>query len=199
MTKTIVRQLAEGAVMLALAIVLSFLTPFKKILPFGGSITILSMLPIVIYSIRWGIGSGFILSFTYSLYQFFQGIAEGLLGWGLTGVMLIACILLDYILAFTILGIAGIFRKTKSPVFNIIGVVLAVTLRFMFHFVSGVVIWHSAGQVYEILYTDNEWLYSLVYNGVYMLPELILTTVAAVALLSAPATRKILLNTNQVY
>ncbi|MBR6359496.1 MAG: energy-coupled thiamine transporter ThiT [Lachnospiraceae bacterium] len=182
------RALVEGAAMVALATALSYVRIFK--LPWGGSITLLSMLPIVFFSIRRGLGAGFAASFVFSLFQFVQGILDGLFGWGLTPGMLVACIFLDYIGAFTILGIAGIFRK-KGLLGEVSGSVLAVFLRFIFHFLSGVVIWHSAGKLWEGFETENSWLYSLLYNGAYMLPELILTTVAAVVFLHIPQIRRL--------
>lgn len=185
--------LVEGAVMIAMATVLSFIQVFK--LPWGGSITLLSMLPIALFSIKRGVKSGLIVAFLYSLIQFGQGIMDGLFGWGLTPGMLIACILLDYILAFTVLGLSGLFRKTLAG--QIAGIALAVILRFVCHFLSGVVIWHSFGQLWEGFYTENTYLYSLVYNGVYMLPELIFTVAGAVALLKLPQTRKLLLSDEQ--
>ena len=191
MSNSKTRKLTEGAAMVALATVLSYIRVLK--LPWGGSITLLSMLPIVIYSIRWGIKPGFAVSFVYSLVQFGQGILDGLFGWGLTPVSLIACILLDYIIAFTVLGIAGLFREKKTGG-AIAGIVLAVFLRFVVHVISGVVIWHSFGSLWEGFSTDNEILYSLLYNGAYMLPELIFTIIGAFALLSIPATKKLLLN-----
>lgn len=181
--------LVEGAIMIALATVLSFIRVFK--LPWGGSITLLSMLPIALFSIKRGVKSGMIVSFLFALIQFGQGILDGLFGWGLTLGMLITCILLDYILAFTVLGLAGLFRKKLSG--QIAGIALAVALRFLCHFLSGVVIWHSFGQLWGDFYTENTWLYSLLYNGAYMLPELIFTVVGAVALLKLPQTRKLLL------
>lgn len=97
-------MLVEGAVMIALATVLSFIKVYN--LPWGGSITLLSMLPIAVYSIRYGVAKGIGASFVYSLIQLIQGATEGLFGWGLSSVMLIACILLDYIAAYTVLGLA---------------------------------------------------------------------------------------------
>ena len=109
MSKNKTKILVEGAVMVALATVLSYVRVYR--LPWGGSITLLSMLPIVLFSIRRGLGAGLTVSFVFSLVQFTQGIVDGIFGWGLTPGMLIACILLDYIVAFTVLGLAGIFRK----------------------------------------------------------------------------------------
>ncbi len=179
--------LVEGAIMVALATILSFIPIFK--LPWGGSVTLLSMLPIIIFSIRRGVNMGFIASFAYSLIQFVQGIADGLFGWGLTPVALVACIILDYIFAFTILGIAGIFGNKKFG--NMIaGTVLAIALRYVSHVISGAAVFHSAGMIWEAFSTENEWLYSIIYNGCYMLPELILTVVFAIILIKLPQTKK---------
>lgn len=131
------------------------------------------------------------VSVAYSLVQFGQGIMDGLFGWGLTSAMLIACIFLDYILAFSVLGLAGLFRKKNLPGW-ITGISLSIVLRFLFHFLSGVVIWKSCGKLWDGFSTDNIYLYSLLYNGCYMLPELVFTLIGAVALLKAPQTKKIL-------
>lgn len=177
------KNLVEGALMIALATVLSFIRVVK--LPWGGSITLLSMLPIVLFSIRRGVKAGLGVSFLFALVQFVQGIMDGLFGWGLTPGSLIACILLDYLLAFTVLGLAGLFRK-KGVTGWICGIALAVLLRFVMHFLSGVVIWKSFGQLWGDFFTENTVLYSLLYNGAYMLPEMIFTIIGAVALLKMP-------------
>lgn len=184
------RILVEGAVMVALATVLSFIRIFK--LPWGGSITLLSMLPIVLFSIRRGVKAGMAVSVAYALLQFSQGIIDGLFGWGLTPGMLIACIFLDYIGAFSVLGLAGLFRKKDLPGW-IAGISLAIVLRFVLHFLSGVVIWKSYGELWNGFSTDNTYLYSFLYNGCYMLPELVFTLIGAIVLLKAPQTKKILL------
>ncbi len=184
------KMLVEGAVMVALAAVLSYIRIFH--LPWGGSVTLLSMLPIAVYSIRHGVGAGVMVSFAFSLIQLGQGMLDGLFGWGLTPVMLLACILLDYVGAFTVLGFAGVFRS-RGLAGQLGGTILAVALRFVFHFLSGVVIWHSFGELWEGFYTENEWLYSLLYNGCYMLPEMIFTVIGAMALLKIPQTRKVIL------
>ena len=184
-----VLTLVEGAVMVALATVLSFIKIIN--LPWGGSITLLSMLPIVVFSLKRGIGHGLAASFVYSLIQFGQGCAEGIFGWGLTPVALVACIFIDYIFAFTVLGIAGIFRKHGTPGM-IGGSVLAMTLRLVCHYTSGVLIFGSFGELWNGLTINEPWLYSLLYNGAYMLPEIVFTTVGVVILLSIPQAKKII-------
>ena len=181
--------LVEGAVMVALATVLSFIRVYK--LPWGGSITLLSMLPIAVFNIKHGVAKGLGAAFVFSLIQFIQGITDGLFGWGLSPVMLVACIFIDYLAAYTVLGVAGMFRK-KGAVGWIAGTMIAVFLRFVCHFISGVVIWKSFGALWDGFSTDNSVLYSLLYNGSYMLPEMIFTAIGAFALFEIPQTRKIL-------
>ena len=190
MKKQTTLMLVEGAIMIALATVLSLIQVYK--LPWGGSITLLSMLPICLYSIKCGIKQGFAVAFIFSLIQFVQGIADGLFGWGLTPVMLIACILLDYILAYTAIGIAGIFNENGMAGW-LGGTVLALFLRFVFHFLSGVIIWHSFGELWNGFSTENTCLYSFLYNGSYMLPEIIFTAIGAFILFKIPQTKKLLL------
>ena len=183
MEKTKIKTLAECAVLIALAAVLSMIKVFK--LPWGGSITLLSMLPIALISIRHGVKTGVFSAFVYSIIQLLFGILfDGLLGWGLTVGMLIACILLDYIIAFTVLGLAGLFAdKGMGGVIG--GTVLAVALRFISHVVSGVAVFASAGKLWDGFETSNSLLYSVVYNGCYMLPEMILTVIGAVIVYKA--------------
>lgn len=187
MRNTKVQILTEGAVMVALATVLSFISIIQ--LPWGGTVTLLSMLPIAIFSIRRGLKAGFTASFLYALIQFAQGAMKGLFGWGLTPGMLTACIFLDYIVPFTMLGIAGIFRKKNFPGW-ISGITLAILLRFLCHFLSGVVIWKSVGELWTGFSTDNVYLYSFLYNGFYMGLELVFTLAGSIALLKVPQTRK---------
>jgi thiamine transporter len=107
---------------------------------------------------------------------------DGLLAWGLTSGMLTACILLDYVLPFLVLGLAGLFRKKGIPGY-LLGIVLVLSLRFVSHILSGVFIFHSAGVLWEGFSTENEWLYSFIYNATYMLPEIALTCGGAAILL----------------
>lgn len=192
MSKT--KILTEGALMLVLGIVLSFITPFQKLLPFGGSITLVSMLPICMFSIRHGVKKGLCLSFLFALFQLATGIIkDGLLAWGLTAGMLTACILLDYIIAYSVLGFAGIFRN-KNRSGWIAGIALALVLRFISHFISGAFVFATAGKIWDSLdfVADNKYIYSLVYNGAYMLPELVLTVLAAIVLFSSAPIKKLM-------
>ena len=162
-----VKRLCVSAIMIALATVLSLIKVYT--LPLGGSITLLSMLPIVFLSINYGLGWGFFSAFVYSLIQLFLDLAA-VSSWGLTAEIFIGCIIFDYILAFTALGIAGIFRK-KGTVGALLGVCLAMFLRFFSHFLSGVILFRS----YEMF--NSPFLWSVAYNGSFMLPEMIFTAV----------------------
>ncbi len=176
-----IQRMCVTAVMLALATVLSILKPFS--LPFGGSVTLLSMLPVVMlplmYGTRWGLVSGFI----YSLIQL--GLDLGaVLSWGLTTYALIGTVVLDYLLAFTLLGLAGVFRR-KGLIGICFGVVLVLVLRFFMHFTSGIVIFGS-------IVSADAWIYSLSYNASYMVPEFITTTLATVVLFKVPAVKRLI-------
>ena len=129
-----VRALCESAVLLALAIVLSYIQFFK--LPFDGAITLASMLPICLISIRFGIKWGLGAAFCYSWSQILQG---GVFSWGLTPGMLVASLLMDFIIAFTVLGLAGIFRKQGFGG-KIGGITLVCFLRFVVHFLAGIIL-----------------------------------------------------------
>lgn len=185
-----IKIMVEGAAMAALATVLSLIKVYE--LPWGGAITLLSMLPIVLFSIRRGLRAGFTAAFAYSLVQLALDLGK-VIGWGLTPFTLIACLFLDYIAAFSVLGVAGIFRK-KGMVGWISGICLALIARFAVHFVSGVWLWHSFGELWNGFSTENTYLYSFLYNGSYMLPELIFTLIGAVVLFKAPQTKKYLLS-----
>ncbi len=185
MNKFKIRRLTISAIFIALSAVLSLVKITLPINIHGGSITLLSMLPVamigVCYGTKWGLWS----SFVYSLVQLMFGITmDGLFAWGLTPFILICTIMLDYILAFSVLGLSGMF--SKKGVFGIVlGVALSLTLRFICHFISGVFLF---GQFAE----TETWIYSLTYNSSYMLPELILTVIAASILFGMPQIKKLI-------
>jgi thiamine transporter len=182
--------LVEGAIMIALATILSYVRVYK--LPWGGSITLLSMLPIALFSIKNGVKKGLEVSFLFSLVQLGQGVIDGLFGWGLTPLSLSGCIFFDYIFAFSVIGLAGMFRK-KGKFGWIAGVIIALLLRFACHFTTGVIIWKTYGELWGGFSTNNIFLYSLLYNGSYMLPEIAFTTVGAFVILGIPIMRKLML------
>ena len=186
------KKLAACAVMVALGAVLSMIKVLQ--MPFGGSVTLLSMLPCAMISIMYGLKWGFAASFVESVIQLAFGITmDGILGWGMTPSALIGTILLDYIVAYTVIGIAGIFRK-KGYVGNCCGTALAVALRFVCHFISGAIIFANFDEfvAFGASWVGHPWLYSFCYNGTYMLPELIFTVIAAVILFRLPQMKKLI-------
>ena len=179
--------LTEGAIMVALSTVLSMITVVR--FPWGGGITLLSMLPVCLFSVRRGLRAGLGVSAVYSALQLFLGITvSGLLGWGLSPVLLIGCMVLDYLLAFFVLGFSGMFRHKGVPG-AIGGITLCILVRMLCHVCSGALIFHSAGLIWGFDIA-NPWLYSLVYNAAYMLPELALTAAAAFVLLRLKSTQQ---------
>lgn len=176
-------RLVECGVLIAFAVALSFIKLFK--MPLGGSITLCSMLPIMLISYRHGVKWGFGAAFTYSVVHLLIGmfVYGDLLSWGLTAQAMIASMLLDYLLAFTSLGIAGIFGGGFAHYMS--GMVLAVLLRYVCHVVSGIAIFGSA---LPKGFT-NPLLYSLVYNA-FLLPELALCLIVG-AIVYAPLKRYI--------
>ncbi len=182
------QKLTVSAVMVALATVLSFVKIIE--MPYGGSVTLFSMLPVAIVSVMYGVGWGLGAGFVSSLIQFFISLPK-IMGWGLTPVMLVGTIFLDYIVPFTIIGLAGIFRK-KGMWGMCLGTALAVALRFVSHFLSGVILWAN---VEKFIAFGKEWinhpyLYSLCYNGTFMLPELVITVVGMFLILRFSAVKK---------
>lgn len=170
------RTLVECALMIALGTVLANIKIFE--LPNGGSITLFSMLPFVLVSFRhgakWGLFTGFVNSLLQMLLGFYMPPTPGLLP-------LVGMILLDYVLAFTLLGLAGTIAKPFSnrTVGVAVGTAVVCFIRFLCSFLSGVLIWGNLADGWAA------WVFSLQYNGSYMLPETILTTVGAVLVCKA--------------
>lgn len=183
-----VYKLTVSAVFIALATVLSLIKVIE--MPLGGSVTLLSMLPIVMLSVMFGLKWGFGAAFVYSLAQLAMGL-PAVLSWGLTPAMLIGTILFDYVIAFTVLGIAGIFAE-KGYAGICGGIALAIALRFVSHFISGFVIFKNLEQfeIFGGVFVNRPFLYSVAYNGFYMLPELVITLIAAAIIFRLPQVKK---------
>ena len=170
--RTRTRMLCEGAIMVALAQILSYIKIME--LPNGGSLTP-AMFPILLFAVRWGLKDGLLAGFVFGLLQL---IFDGAYAWGWQSM------LLDYLVAFPPLGLAGLFKGKKWGIFA--GTVLGCLGRFIVHFISGITIYRIYAPT-EILGTvfDEPNLYSLVYNGTYMLPNTSLA-LAIAGLLYAP-------------
>ena len=155
------RALTEGAVFVALAQVISYLKLFE--LPQGGSITV-GMLPIFLFCARWGFGPGMLASITYSLLQL---LLDGAYAWGWQSMIG------DYILAFSVLGLAGLFHKQKYGFFT--GTVAGCVARFLVAYIVGATIWAEyMPETFFGMTMTTPWFYSALYNGSYMLIDMIL-------------------------
>ena len=168
------RSLCEGAVMIALAEILSFLPLYK--MPWGGAVD-LAMLPIFVFCVRWGFGPGILVSAAHAILQtlFEGGIA---IGW--------QSIIGDFLLAYTILGVAGLFHKTKGGFFW--GTFVSCVARFLVHYIVGATIWaeYMPEQFFGMTMT-TPWFYSFLYNIAYMGMDCILILLVGFLLCKTPA------------
>lgn len=166
MQRTRNKKLVEAALMIALATVLSILKLVD--LPYGGSVTMASMLPILILSYRNGLGWGLGGALVYAVIQQLLGLKT--LSYFTTPDSVIAIILLDYIIAFTVVGLGGIFKRVtkKQTTAIVLGAVCTCLLRYICHVISGATLWVGLS-----IPDSAALLYSLGYNATYMLPETI--------------------------
>ena len=199
-----VKRLTESAMLIAVAIVLEFLSKmFIPEMAFGGQLTIVSMLPIVLISYRHGMKWGFFAAFTYALIEMVIGaktvsaaFQPGYFGDAtMVGNALIMC-LLDYVVAYTALGLGGVFRNRikNASVSLMCGSLVALSARYVAHIASCFILFSGwaewfftqegfpawgAQLVSSLSPTALGFVYSVVYNGFYMIPEMIFTAIAA--------------------
>ena len=202
-------RLVESALLIAIAAVIELISKALGLeLPFGGTITLASMFPIVLIAYKYGTKWGLLSGFTYSLVQMLLG-AKTVSAMFLPGddqmvLWQAICIcLLDYVLAYTLLGLCGILKgKFKKPAAELaLGAFVALLLRYLVHIVSGAIFYGAYAEWFftqEGFYSIGEKIlgtfsgsslaiaYSIFYNGLYMVPEIILTTVVAAILGSVP-------------
>ena len=171
-SKKLTVALVEGAMMVALATVLSI---FKIIdLPCGGSVTVASMLPMIIFAYRhgtaWGLGAGAV----FATLQQLLGLnnLSYVTGWQ----SIVAVILLDYIVAYTAVGLGGIFRKISKDqrMAFALGSLLVCLIRYACHVISGATVWVGLS-----IPDEAALIYSFGYNATYMLPEAIILVAVA--------------------
>ena len=169
-----IQRLTECAIMLALAVVLNELTPFK--LPFGGSVTFFSQLPIVVIGYRHGVKWGLLTGFAMGVIEMLFGLENFSYVTGIGAYLIL--IFADYIIAFSSLGLGGMFRKSikNQAVSMATGAAVVSAIRFLCHFISGVTIWGGYAEDTPVV------IYSLTYNASYMVPELIMTVIGALIL-----------------
>lgn len=153
------RMLVEGAMMIAIATILSFIKVAE--MPYGGSVTAGSMVPILVFAYRWGGVRGMFVGMVYGLIQFMINpySAHPI------------SVLLDYPVAFGALGTLGFFANRESGLPKIAtGIIVAIGLRFVSHFLSGIIFFY--------MYAPEGMspvLYSAGYNAFYLVPEMIIS------------------------
>lgn len=205
------KRLTESAMLLAVAIVLELVS--KAVIPempFGGQVTLVSMLPVVLISYRHGVKWGLLSAFVYALLEMVLGaktvaaaFQPGYFGDAtMIGNALLMCFL-DYVVAFTALGLGGVFRnKIQNPGLSLMtGSLVALGTRYLAHILSGYILF---GAWAEWFFTQDGFpgwgstlvaslsgnalslVYSIVYNGIYMVPEIVLTAVVALLLGKVP-------------
>ena len=205
MNKT--KRLTESAMLIAIAVVLELAgRTVIPPMPFGGQLTLCAMLPIVLISWRHGVKWGLTAGFGYSLVQMALGadvvtaaFQPGYFGDGtMLGRALTMC-LLDYVLAYTLLGLGGCLRgRIRNNGLSLMcGSLVAMGCRYLSHIFSGYILFSGwaewfftqegfpawgAGLVQTLSPGALGWTYSIVYNGMYMIPEMILTAAAALIL-----------------
>lgn len=156
-----IRALAEAGIFIAMAQLLSYVKLYES--PYGGSVTAAAMLPILLFAVRWGSKWGTGAAVVYGALQFLLGsmypapFTSKILAYG-------AVIVLDYLVAYGVLGLAGLFKSYRWGL--VLGSAVGISARFAVHLVSGVLLWYEYAEDMPV------WLYSLVYNGTYLGPEL---------------------------
>ncbi|NLP48411.1 MAG: energy-coupled thiamine transporter ThiT [Clostridiales bacterium] len=194
--KTRTQKLTISAIMIALGTVLSLVRLFE--MPYGGSITPFSMVPLMLCAYLFGTKWGLFCGVIFGLLQGLTGalVSGAFIGQSVYRVFLI--LFLDYIAAFMVLGFAGIFvKKTKKTIVSFsLGCIFSSFLRFLVHLFSGIFIWGSYAQSVLEGFNDKISLavlnnfsgmglaavYSLIYNASFMLPETLISLLAVAAL-----------------
>ncbi len=169
MSKT--KKITLCAVLIALSFALVLVS---KLIPApwlqGGSVTIASMVPIILASLilgtKWGLACGFVFSLIQMMTGFYPPPTQNFINF-------IAVIFLDYVGAFSVLGLANLFVRlmgSKPWAIPLSGTIVT-GLRFIMHILSGILIWGVYAENSSVL------VYSITYNGSYMIPEMIITTI----------------------
>ena len=205
------KRITESAMLLAVAIVLELVSKmFIPEMPFGGQITLVSMLPIVLISYRHGVKWGLVAGVAYALLEMAIGAktvaAAFQPGYFGDGVMLlnafIMCVL-DYLVAFTCLGLGGVFRNKieNRGTALMCGSLVALGARYVAHIASGYILFSGWAEWFFTQDGFPAWganlvasmgpqalglTYSIVYNGMYMLPEILITAVVSLLLARIP-------------
>ena len=156
------------------AISLSFALSFVKVTPvlYGGSITLASFAPLLIYAYYFGFAKALVCGLIFGLLQFIQD----------PYILTPATFMLDYLLAFASISIMGLFSKFKLNAKTIVlGTTTSILFRFLMHFISGI-LYFNHGSIWVNLPADSAVAYSLLYQTVYLIPDLIICLTAMLLL-----------------
>ena len=153
------RMLTEAGVAIAIAQVLSFITLFH--MPQGGSIKAAALVPLMIYAYRCGGTRGIFVGVVYGILHFILGFKSS---------VHYLSIILDYLVAYGVIGVCGYFKDSISGL--ITGSIVGIALRWAVSVTSGAVVFASYAPQGQ-----NPWIYSMVYNASYMVPDGILNIV----------------------
>lgn len=163
------KKMTTSALLVALATVLMWVS---KLIPApwlqGGSVTLASMVPIIITGLLFGTKWGLCASFSYAIIQMLFGFYPPPTQ-TITSFFLV--VMLDYILAFGVLGLSGLFHKRRTPLTAAVSACFVTLLRYVCHILSGILIWGVYAEEGQTVLA-----YSLIYNGSYMIPEIIIST-----------------------
>ena len=209
--KTKTKRITESAMLLAVAIILELVSKmFIPEMPFGGQITLVSMLPVVLISYRHGVKWGLVTGVAYAMLEMALGAktvaAAFQPGYFGDGVMILNAFImcaLDYVVAFTVLGLGGCFRnRIKNPGVSLMcGSLVALGARYVAHIASGYILFAGWAEWFFTQEGFPAWgaslvaslspemlgfVYSVVYNGMYMIPEMVITAVVALFLARVP-------------
>lgn len=157
------RQLVFSAVALALGFVASYIKIID--MPWGGSVTLCSMLFVTLIGYWYGPKIGLTAGFAYGILQFLQGGGDFILS------PMQVC--MDYILAFAALGLSGFFSRTKNGLIK--GYLFAVFVRGLFHTIGGYLYWME--YMPESFPKSFSFLYPFAYNYAYLIVEAFITVV----------------------
>ncbi len=163
--------LTECSIMIALATVLSVIKLLD--LPYGGSITVASMLPIVIIAQRHGTAIGLASATAAAVLQLLLGLNT--LSYVTTWYSVVAVIFLDYVIAFAVFGLSGVFKNkiSNQALSMFTGALLASILRYVCHVISGATVWAGLS-----IPDSAALIYSVGYNATYMIPESVVLLLA---------------------
>jgi len=171
------QALTESALMISLSVVLGFLKLIS--MPYGGAVTLASLLPIAVISYRHGVRNGVFSATAYAAIQLILDLS--LLSYATSWQSVVAIIVLDYLLAFSVAGIAGIFRRPiRNQALSLtLGCFLVSLCRYVCHVISGATVWAGLS-----IPTEAALTFSFAYNATYMIPETIVLLVTTLYIAS---------------